>query len=120
MQSGVEQPPVEGACPRIVARTQTPLTKLTREMSFGISSLLPMARTRLRRSGELVIVVISGVGFADGQCLPKERFIARTKRFALLLGCVPAFPALVLAFGEILLGMLLCVVGDQIRRVGSA
>ena len=43
-----------------------------------------MARTRLRRPGELVSVVISGVGFADGQCLPKERFIERTKRFALL------------------------------------
>jgi hypothetical protein len=43
-----------------------------------------MARTRLRRSGELVIVVINGVGFADGQCLPQARFVERTNRFALL------------------------------------
>ncbi len=60
-----------------------------------------------------------GVGFADGQCLPKERFVARSKRFAFLLIRVPAFPVLVLAIGEILRGMVLCVVGDQIRRVGT-
>ena len=50
---------------------------------------------------------------ADGECLPKERFVERTERFGLLLIGVAAFPVLVLAVGEVLRGMVLRVVGDQ-------
>src|SRR5271155_4004819 len=60
------------------------------------------------------------VGFTHSQCLPQECFVERAKRLILLLIGVPPFPILVLAVREILRGMVLRIVGDQIWRISRA
>ena len=54
-----------------------------------------------------------GICLADGESLPKERFIEGAKRLALLLIGVASFPVLIFPVREILRGMVLRVVGPR-------
>src|SRR5580704_3755624 len=60
-----------------------------------------------------------GIGLANRKCLPQKCLIERTQRLGFLLVSVAPLPVLILA-GKVLRGMVLCIVGDQIWRVGSA
>ncbi len=61
-----------------------------------------------------------GVRLADVKCLAQKGFIERAKRFVLRLVGVSALPILILAVGEVLRGVVLGIVGDQVWRVSSA
>src|SRR6202158_1060904 len=62
----------------------------------------------------------SRIVLAHSQGLSQKGFIERTKRLALRFVSVPPLPVLVLTIGEALRGVVLGIVGDQIRRIGSA
>src|ERR1700683_3836986 len=79
---------------------------LMNENAAGAHRLL-----NLKLSLRCVPDVDRGIWLTYGERLSQECFIERAEGFALVLIGVPSLPILVLAVGEILRGMVLCVVG---------